>query len=33
MVTFHGLARLRIVDGKIVAFEGFSDLAETLATT
>ena len=31
MITFHGLAKLRIVDGKIVAFEGFSDLADTLS--
>ncbi|GAA3629254.1 hypothetical protein GCM10022236_34440 [Microlunatus ginsengisoli] len=27
-ITFRGLARLRIIDGRIVAFEGFSDLAE-----
>ena len=33
MITFHGLAKLRIVDGKVVAFEGFSDLADTLATS
>ena len=33
MITFHGLAKLRIADGKIVAFEGFSDLADTLATS
>lgn len=29
--TFHGVARLRTVDGKIVNFEGFSDLAEAFA--
>jgi predicted ester cyclase len=29
-ITFHGLARLRIVDGRIVGFEGFSDLFEIL---
>ncbi|HEU4546036.1 MAG TPA: ester cyclase, partial [Microlunatus sp.] len=29
-ITFRGLARLRIHDGKIVDFEGFSDLAETM---
>ena len=33
MITFHGLAKLRIVDGKIIAFEGFSDLADTLSTS
>lgn len=32
-ITFHGLAKLRIVDGKIVSFAGFSDLAETLTTS
>ena len=30
-ITFHGLAMLRIVDGKIVSFGGFSDLLETLS--
>ena len=32
-ITFHGLARLRVRDGKIVEFGGFSDLAETLDTS
>jgi hypothetical protein len=31
-ITFHGLASLRIVDGKIVRFEGFSDMLETLSS-
>ena len=30
-ITFHGLASLRIVDGKIVRFDGFSDILETLS--
>jgi len=29
--TFHGLASLRIVDGKVVRFDGYSDIFETLA--
>jgi predicted ester cyclase len=29
-ITFHGLAKLRIVEGKIVSDKGFSDLLETL---
>ena len=33
LITFHGLAKLRIVDGKIVAFEGFPDLADAVATS
>ena len=32
-ITFRGLARLRIRDGKIVDLEGFSDLAETLGAS
>ena len=33
-ITFHGLAKLRIGDGKIVAFGGFSDLAgDNLSTS
>jgi predicted ester cyclase len=31
-ITFHGLASLRIVDGKIVRFDGFSDILETLSS-
>ena len=32
-ITFHGLASLRIVDGKIVRFDGFSDIVETLSSS
>jgi predicted ester cyclase len=31
-ITFRGLASLRIVNGKIVAFDGFSNLLETLSS-
>ena len=30
-LTFHGLTRLRILGGKIVRFDGYSDTFETLA--
>jgi predicted ester cyclase len=30
-ITFHGLSSLRIVDSKIVRFDGFSDMLETLS--
>jgi len=30
-LTFHGLVSIRIVDGKIVRFDGYSDIFETLA--
>jgi predicted ester cyclase len=30
-LPFHGLVSLRFVDGKIVRFDGYSDIFETLA--
>jgi predicted ester cyclase len=30
-IVFHGMAGLRIVDGKIVRFNGFSDILEALS--
>jgi predicted ester cyclase len=30
-ITFHGLASLRIADGKIVRFDGFSEIFPTLS--
>ena len=32
-MTFHGLVSLRIVGGKIVRFDGFSDIPVTLSKT
>jgi predicted ester cyclase len=31
-ITFNGLANLRILDGKIVRFDGFSNIYETLSS-